>query len=90
MAIQLNKTDEAFKIAEEQQNVEKWKKVGDIALLSGFFELAETCFKKSKDYNSLLLFYSSYGDEAGLKYLYEQSREDGKLNISFECAYLLG
>ena len=71
LAIQLNKTDEAYKIAEDQQNIEKWKKVGDIALLSGFFELAETCFKKSKDFNSLLLFYSSYGDEAGLKYLYE-------------------
>lgn len=63
--------------------------MGDIALLSGFFELAETCFKKSKDYSSLLLFYSSYGDEEGLKYLYQQSLADGKLNIAFESAYLL-
>ena len=45
--------------------------MGDIALLSGFFELAEICFKKSSDYNSLLLFYSSYGDEEGLNYLLE-------------------
>jgi coatomer subunit beta' len=51
--------------------------------------LAETCFKKSKDYTSLLLFYSSYGDESGLKYLHESAKADGKLNIAFECAYLL-
>ena len=62
LAITLNKTEEAFAIAEEQQSVEKWKKVGDIALLAGFFTLAESCFKKSQDFNSLFMFYSSYGD----------------------------
>jgi len=62
LAIHLNKTDAAFEIAEAQQSVEKWKKVGDIALLQGIFSLAETCFIKGKDFNSLLLFYSSYGD----------------------------
>ena len=71
LAIALNKTEDAFAIAEDQQSVEKWKKVGDIALLSGYFELSETCFKKSADYNSLLLFYSSYGDVEGLEYLLE-------------------
>ena len=69
--------------------MEKWKKVGDIALLSGFFELAETCFKKSEDFNSLLLFYSSYGDEQGLNYLLDKSEEKGKYNIAYESAYLL-
>ena len=63
--------------------------MGDIALLAGYFELAETCFKKSNDYNSLLLFYSSYGDEAGLQYLLEESEKNGKYNIAFESAYLL-
>jgi coatomer subunit beta' len=89
LAITLNKNDAAFKIAEEQQSVEKWKKVGDIALLSGFFELAETCFKKAEDFNSLFLFYSSYGDEQGLKYLLDQSEEKGKYNIAYETAFLL-
>ena len=41
LAIHLNKTDAAFEIAEAQQSVEKWKKVGDIALLQGIFSLAE-------------------------------------------------
>uniref|UniRef100_A0A7S3IM43 Coatomer subunit beta n=1 Tax=Strombidium inclinatum TaxID=197538 RepID=A0A7S3IM43_9SPIT len=90
LAIALNKADDAFAIAEEQQSVEKWKKVGDIALLSGFFELAETCFKKSADFNSLLLFYSSYGDQAGLTTLLEQSEQAGKFNIAYEVAFILG
>jgi len=89
LAIALNKTEAAFEIAEAQQSVEKWKKVGDMALISGFFQLAEQCFKKSKDFNSLLLFYSSYGDEEGLQSLLVDAENAGKYNIAFETAYLL-
>ena len=89
LAIHLNKTDAAYQIAESQQSPEKWKKVGDIALLSGFFELAECCFKKGKDFSSLLLFYSSYGDQEGLNYLLEQAEEEGKYNVAYETAFLL-
>lgn len=89
LAISLNKTDAAFEIAEEQQSAEKWKKVGDIALLAGIFSLAESCFKKSDDFNSLLLFYSSYGDEQGLTQLLELAEQKGKYNVAFEAAYLL-
>jgi coatomer subunit beta' len=85
----LNKIEEANEIAEDQQSVEKWKKVGDIALLAGYFSLAEQCFKKSQDYNSLLMFYSSIGDQAGLKYLLDEAEKEGKLNIAYEVAYLL-
>lgn len=60
-----------------------------MALISGFFELAETCFKKSQDFNSLLLFYSSYGDLEGMKTLLQQAEENGKYNIAYETAYLL-
>jgi coatomer subunit beta' len=73
LAIELGVTKEAFAIAEEQQSVEKWKRVGDTALMKGEFTLAEECFKKSSDFNSLLLFYSSYGDEQGLRELLENS-----------------
>jgi hypothetical protein len=41
--------------------------VGDIALSRGNFSMAEQCFDKSGDFNSLLLFYSSYGDQKGLQ-----------------------
>jgi hypothetical protein len=45
--LQLNRVKEAYEIAELQNNSEKFKKVGDIALLSGQFTLAEQCFDKS-------------------------------------------
>jgi len=66
LAITLNDVQVAKTIAEEQESSEKWRKVGDIALSRGMFTLAEECFEKSNDVNSLLLFYSSYGDEHGL------------------------
>lgn len=81
---------EAFVIAEEQENTEKWKKVGDVALVQGNFKLAEECFSKSKDYNSQLLFYSSCGDAEGMEKLLEDAESNGKYNVAFEAAYLLG
>jgi len=56
----------------------------------GLFSLAENCFKKSNDYSSLFLFYSSYGDEEGLKYVMTKAQNDGKFNIAYEAAFLLG
>lgn len=85
----MDKIEDAFTIAEEQESTDKWKKVGDIALISGYFNLAERCFDKSQDYNSLLLFYSSYGDEEGLKRLVESAEKNGKYNVALEAAYLL-
>lgn len=35
LALTLNKIDEAFVIAEEQESLDKWRKVGDIALMMG-------------------------------------------------------
>ena len=47
LALTLNKIEEAYKIAEDQESLDKWKKVGDIALMAGAFDLAEKCFDKS-------------------------------------------
>lgn len=55
----------------------------------GQFSLAETCYDKSSDFNSLLLYYSSYGDQEGLKGLAERAEESGKYNVAFEAAYLI-
>lgn len=89
LALGLNLVEEAYQIAEQQVSVEKWRKVGDIALSRGQFTLAETCYDKSSDFNSLLLFYSSYGDQQGLQRLAERSEQAGKFNVAFEAAYLV-
>lgn len=90
LALTLNKIEDAFNIAEEQASTDKWKKVGDIALMVGSFELAERCFEKSQDFNSLLLFYSSYGDLNGLEKVVDEAEKSGKYNVAFEAAYLIG
>ena len=89
LAIALNHVEIAKGIAEEQQSTEKWRKVGDIALARGQFTLAEECFEKSNDYNSMLLFYSSYGDQEGLQKLAKLAESTGKYNVAFEAYYML-
>ena len=37
-----------------------------------------------------MLFYSSYGDEEGLKNLIAETERNGKYNVALEAAYLLG
>jgi coatomer subunit beta' len=85
----LNNVDVAFKIAEQQASVEKWRKVGDVALARGSFGLAQTCYEKSSDFNSLLLFYSSYGDMEGLTNLFTRAEAAGNYNIAFEAAFMI-
>ena len=89
LALQLNKVKEAAEIAEIQENTEKFKKVGDMALMSGDFELAEKSFIKGDDLNSLFLFYSSYGDEQGMKELCAKATEKGRYNVAFQAAFIL-
>lgn len=89
LAIQLNYVDEARQIAEKQGNNEKWRKVGDIALSKGNFTLAEECYTRSDDFNSLFLFYSSYGDQEGLQKTAASAMSKGKYNVAFEAYYLL-
>jgi coatomer subunit beta' len=91
LALQLNNLQEAYEIAqtETQDTESKWKMVGDLALLAGEMELAEDCLLKSKDFNGLLLLYTSIANETKLKILAEQTLEAGKMNIAFACYYLL-
>lgn len=89
LALQLNLVKEAFDIAEKQNSSEKFRKVGDIALMRGQFSLAEQCYEKSQDFNSLLLFYSSYGNEEGLQRMADNAFKAGKFNVAFEAFFVL-
>ena len=51
--------------------------------------MAESCYDKSDDFNSLLLFYSSYGDFQGLKNVSERAEKVGKYNVAFQAAYMV-
>ena len=58
--------------------------------MAGNFEMAEQCFKKSQDFNSLLLYYSSYGDAEGLQLVADEAEKSGKYNVAYEAAFIVG
>ncbi|KAJ1548362.1 Coatomer subunit beta', partial [Cladochytrium tenue] len=90
LAIQLHKLDLAETIATELDIEEKWKTVGDAALAAWKFELAESCLRKAKDLEGLLLMYQASGNADGISDLAEMATEKGKHNIAFICYMMLG
>ena len=63
--------------------------VGDLALLAGNFDLAESCMSKAKDWNGLLLLYTSLAQGVKIRDLADITTKEGKLNVAFVCYFLL-
>ena len=89
LAVALEKLDIAYDIAKEAQNEHKWKMLGDKALESWGFKLAEECLKEANDFSGLLLFYSACGNAQGISALGAKAEAEGKNNIAFICSFLL-
>ena len=90
LALQLSNLEEAFEIAQQDSaNDTKWKMVGDLALLGGNFDLAESCMSKAKDWNGLLLLFTSTAQGGKLRELAEITTKEGKMNVAFVCYFLL-
>lgn len=53
-------------------------------------QIAESCLKKAKDLSGLLLLYSARGSAKGMTDLAALADEQGKLNVAFLAAFLLG
>ncbi|XP_060958893.1 coatomer subunit beta'-1 [Cannabis sativa] len=90
LAIQLGRLEIAKEIATKAQSESKWKQLGELAMSSGQFELAETCLLHGMDLSGLLLFYSSIGDAQGILKLVSLAKEQGKNNVAFLCLFMLG
>lgn len=85
LAINLGRIDDAYQIGlKDPSNYEKLRKVGDISLKSGDINLAEQCYLKSSDYNSLMLIYSSIGDAEGLENIANLALKEKHYNIAFQ------
>ncbi|KAJ3161160.1 Coatomer subunit beta' [Geranomyces michiganensis] len=90
LAIQLQRMDLAYEIAQTLEQEEKWKVVGDKALELWQFDLADECLRNAKDLEGLLLLYQAGGNREGLATLAEMAVEKGKNNIAFLCHLLRG
>jgi coatomer subunit beta' len=90
LALSLGQLETASAIAEQSGLEGKWKVVGDAALASWDFALAEQCFLKAKDKSSLLLLHTATGNTAGLTRLAEEADEAGIFNIAFTARWSTG
>ncbi|XP_047316950.1 coatomer subunit beta'-2 [Impatiens glandulifera] len=90
LSIQLGKLDVAKEIAAVSQSESKWKQLGEMAMSTGMFEMAEDCLKSAMDLSGLLLLYSSLGDAEGIKNLASLAKDQGKNNVAFVCLFMLG
>ncbi|KAJ1673845.1 Coatomer subunit beta', partial [Spiromyces aspiralis] len=85
LAIQLKQLDIAYEIAAQEDIEAKWRVVGDCALNSWKFDLAESCLRRAKDLSGLLLLYTSTSNAQGLQDLARMAFEARMYNISFVC-----
>ncbi|KAJ8452033.1 hypothetical protein Cgig2_016614 [Carnegiea gigantea] len=90
LAIQLDRLEIAKEIAVEVQSETKWKQLGELAMSTGKFDLAEKCLENAKDFSGMLLLYSSIGDAEGMSQLATVAKEQGKNNVAFLCLFMLG
>ena len=90
LSTQLGRLDLAFEIASLTNHESKWKVLGDAALSSWRYGMAEECLRRAKDYEGLLLIYQASGNADGLASLGAQAEENGIHNIAFICHLLLG
>ncbi|KAJ3414822.1 Coatomer subunit beta' [Chytridiales sp. JEL 0842] len=90
LAVQLGKLQIAYEIAKEVDLEDKWKSVGDTALATWNYGLAEECLKKAKDLEGLLLIYQASGNSSGMRNLAAMAVEKGQNNIAFLCYMVCG
>ncbi|KAL6883158.1 coatomer WD associated region domain-containing protein [Trichoderma longibrachiatum] len=90
LALALNRLSIALDLARQADVEHKWKTVGDAALTAWDVALAAECFAHAKDLGSLLLVYSSTGDQEGLAKLVTQAEEANAHNIAFSASWLIG
>jgi coatomer subunit beta' len=90
LAIQLGRLEFAYDIAKESDSEHKWRQLGDLALASSNFKLAEECLRNAGDLNGLLLLYTSTANAAGVASLAQLAADQGKNNVAFMCYFMLG
>lgn len=89
LAVQLGDLSVALGIARDKPSAGKWKLVGDIALAQAHFDVAQGALRNAKDYNGLLLLFTSLGDMNAVRQLSVEALAQGRSNVAFTCMQLL-
>lgn len=89
LALQLNRIKDAHSIAYKENSVNKWRQLGDLALINGHFDIAIESLKAANDLNGLFLIFSSLGMKEELHELAAKACENTRYNIAFSAYFLL-
>lgn len=91
LALGLGKLELAAEIAAKGGDGQSkmWRQLGDSAMAQGNLELAGSCFKHAKDFNSCLLLFSSTGDRKNLAWTADQASAAGAANVAWQCLHIL-
>ncbi|KAK9807397.1 hypothetical protein WJX73_000390 [Symbiochloris irregularis] len=90
LAVHLGKLDTALAIAETADSEAKWRQLGELALANGQLTVARNCLSKAKDLSGMLLLHTATGSSAGMQSLVGEASDQGKHNVEFLAAFLLG
>ncbi|CAN6654675.1 coatomer subunit beta' [Trichomonascus vanleenenianus] len=90
LALTLGRLGDAEDIAANLASEHKWKQLGDTALERWNVVLAERCFEKAGDLESLLLVYTSTGNKKALAPVAAKAAELGKYNLAMNALWFIG
>lgn len=90
LAIELGLLTEAINFCEELKEPIYWKKLGDLALITGDFVIAEKAFWSCEDLNSLLLLGSCLGDKEILLRVGKRSQILKHWSVAFLSFWVCG
>lgn len=88
LGIKLGYLEQTVQFCEELCEPIYWKKLGDLALLTGDFEIAQRAFWACDDLNSLLLLGSSIGDRDMLLKVAEASQKAKHFSVAFTASWI--
>jgi len=75
--------DECLALCEQVREPLAWKKLGDLALSNGRFDIAETAFSNCDDLNSLLLIALSTGNTELLERVSQTARDKNNFSVAY-------
>lgn len=87
-ALKLEDIEQAYAIAEESGSKQSLKQIGDLCLVKGDFDRAESAFRLAEDLSSLFLIYSSLGKSVSCQEIKRESPGWPKLLLRSELTLL--
>lgn len=83
LGIRQKRLDECLGLCEQVGEPLSWKKLGDLAMTEGRFDIADTAFWNCDDLNSLMLIALSTGDFQGLAKVAQAAKEKRNFSVAY-------